>query len=270
MIIHDWLTAATGELRACGIKSASLDAELLLSFALSRSRECLRAHDEETLNKTVLERADALCAKRAGHWPLAYITHHKEFYGRDFYADENVLIPRPESEQIIDLLRKMSLRDEKILDVGTGSGILAITAQLEFPKTQVIASDISRKALQIAARNTNNLGATINFVQSDLFQNIAGSFDVIIANLPYVSRDWNAEVASPELRKEPAIALFADDNGQALNKRLIRAATNHLYARGRLIMEMDPEQVQPIANYAKNYDFSVVEQRPYHLLLRRN
>ena len=271
MTIRDWLTSATAKLKNAGIDSASLDAELILAFAGNYSREFLRAHDEEELKTATHQLADDLCAKRADHEPLAYLTHHKEFYGRDFYVDENVLIPRPESEQIIEIVRELTARQPKsrILDVGTGSGILAITTKLELPAANVTALDISAPALKIARRNAAKLHANVDFIQSDLLQNVSGKFNIIMANLPYVSPAWHAEIASPELRAEPKIALYADDDGNALNKKLVHDAPDKMRAGGYLIMEMDPEQIDIIANFAKKFGFRETARRPYDLVLQK-
>ena len=271
MTIRNWLLKATAKLKNANIDSAQLDAELILMFTSGYCREFLRAHDEEELKNPTRQLADILCDKRAEREPMAYLINHKEFYGRNFYVDKNVLIPRPESEQIIEILCKLTASQLKsrILDVGTGSGILAITAKLKLPKAEVTALDISEPALKVARQNAEHFSTKIAFIQSDLLKSVDGEFDIILANLPYVSPSWNSDATSPELRAEPQIALYASDDGNALNKKLIRGAPNKLCVGGYLIMEMDPEQIGTIAKFAKKYGLREILRKPYDLVLQK-
>jgi len=273
MTISNWLLGASRNFALANIDSARLDAELILARVLYVSREFLLAHPAQKLTKQQLFHANHLAHRRTKREPLAYILSRKEFYGREFFVNKTVLIPRPESEQLIEILREVidgSFRESfpRILDVGTGSGILAITAKLEFPAATVFASDISTAALQIARQNAENLDATVSFIKSDLLENISDKFDLILANLPYVSRNWQAEKTSPEITREPEIALFADDDGLALIKRLISQAPKNLRENSYLILEMDPRQIQAVSDFAKNYGFREVRREPFALILR--
>ena len=185
------------------------------------------------------------------------------FYGRDFYIDENVLTPRPETEQVIDGVLKLCGKpilpgvkpeepavDSKnltILDVGTGSGCIAITLSLELPEANIYASDISEKALKIAKKNAKTHNAKINFISSNLLENINIAPDIIVANLPYVDKNWDW-LDQESLKQDPDLALYTEDGGLKLIKRLLDTA-NSKY----LILEADPSQHQDIVNYAKNY-----------------
>ena len=142
-----------------------LDAELILANSLGKDRVFLHAHPEFELSEDAEKRADADCLRRENHEPLAYILGYKNFYGRKFMVTPDVLIPRPETEAIINLAKE--LKSQKILDVGTGSGCIAITLKLELPDSDVVALDISPKALKIAEQNAAKLGAKIAFRESD-------------------------------------------------------------------------------------------------------
>ncbi len=278
MTISEWVTAGSTQLSKAGISTSRLDAELLLAYQLERSRTWLIAHRNDNIDDlNVLENASKLLKKRLNRIPLAYITSHKEFYNRSFFVDTSVLIPRPESETIIELLKDLIMHSEeaptRLLDVGTGSGCLGITAKLEIPSISVTLSDISTDALTVARQNASELKADVNFVQSDLltaFSNIehrasSTSFDIIIANLPYVDRDWER---SPETDHEPALALFADDHGLKLIKKCIQQAAIMTSVNGYLLLESDPEQHDEIILYAEG-DFRHVETRDYVVVLQK-
>ena len=231
---------------------SSLDAELILAHVLGKDRVFLVSHDEDDLMAAQIAEADKLVQKRAAGYPLVYLTGHKEFYGRDFLVNENVLIPRPETEGIIDVVKE--LNPQEILDIGTGSGCIAITLKAELPETKVHACDISEAALEVAAQNATRLDIDLDeLVISDLTANInLENIDVIVANLPYVNPDW--DFLSPEIKKEPETALYADDNGLSLIKRLFDELAIKNY-RGFLILESDISQQPDIIEYAKKHGF---------------
>ena len=222
-----------------------LDAELILANSLGKDRVFLHAHPEFELSGTVERQAEAGLARREKHEPLAYIFGFKEFYGRKFTVSPDVLIPRPETEVIIDLAK--ALKPQKILDVGTGSGCIAITLKLELPDSDVVALDISPKALKIAEKNAEKLGAKISFQESDLLEKVQDKYDLIVANLPYVDGNW--DWLSPELAFEPAQALYAQDSGLYDIKRLISQVEAHLTKNGAIILESDLSQHDQIREY---------------------
>lgn len=185
------------------------------------------------------------------------------FYGRDFFVDKNVLTPRPETEQLIDevlsLCGKSILpgvkpeapvldpKNLKILDIGTGSGCIAITLKKELEDAEVHASDVSEEALDIAKKNAENLDARVNFITSYLLQNVNITPDVIVANLPYVDKDWDW-LDKESLKEDPDLALYAEDHGLKLIKELLDTAESKY-----LILEADPSQHDEIIKYAKSY-----------------
>jgi release factor glutamine methyltransferase len=257
-LIKEWLRAATIELVGVGIGTAKLDAEIILAHTLRKPRIYLHAHDDEQLSLRQQEIADARLLLRLDRTPIAYIIGHKEFYGRKFKVTPATLIPRPESEAILTSLQKIlpntkaliSESPKRLVDVGTGSGILGITAKLEHPELDVTLVDISRHALNVAEQNARELHADITTLRSDLLAQYVLRADIIIANLPYVDPSWER---SPETDQEPAIALFAEDDGLRLVKKLIEQTPAKLCSGGYLILEADPRQHAAIIKFSKDY-----------------
>lgn len=212
MTIGEWLGETTGKFKENYIASARLDALVLLEFVLDTSRATLLAHPETPLPATTLVKLNAARTQRLDGVPTAYILHKKEFYGRDYIVDEHVLIPRPETEDMIDAVKKLCEdRPRTILDIGTGSGCIAITLSLEVPQSKVFATDISDDALKIAKLNAKSMGAQVTFKKTDLFIGLEHrTFDIVCANLPYVP---DGLVTSAEITKEPALALFSGTDG---------------------------------------------------------
>lgn len=259
MNLQTFLAQSTKLLRTAGIASARLDCLVLASYILKKDKTWLLANPQYILSPTEEHSLQVLLKKRAQRLPLAYLIGQKEFYGRTFVVTPDVLIPRPETETLIDIAK--SLQPTSILDVGTGSGVIAITLALE-TSAKVVASDISQKALDIAQKNARNMGANVSFVQSDLLANITRQFDCIIANLPYVSRDWQR---SPETNAEPELALFAHNQGLGLVYKLLGQAPKHLVAKGHLLLEADPRQHLAIKKAAHQQGFKYVTSNRFVL-----
>ena len=299
--IADFLVMSTKALIDVKIESARLDSELILSHALGLPREWILAHDDATIEPAVWKKLCFMVAKRAQRQPLAYVLGTKEFYGRNFIVTPDVLIPRPESEVMIDeidnIIGRLNSQSitavqqglispdarakwrqpaepckqpdglASVLDLGTGSGCLAITAKLEHPELNVTAVDISPAALEIAELNALRLHADITFKQSDLFSSLSNQkFDVILANLPYVDIDWPD--LSPELIYEPQTALFANDKGLELIKKTLAEAQLHLNANGYLILEMDRRQIPIITQLAQTQGYKIIRRQPFTLTLQ--
>ena len=265
--IRIWLRDAAEELAMAGIPTALLDAEVILAHTLRKSRTYLHAHGEYEIEPRRLEIANARLDLRKDRVPVAYIIGHKEFYGRLFKVTPSVLIPRPESEAMIESLKKYwGEKPGRLIDIGTGSGCLGITAKLELP-LEVTLTDISRHALNIAEENAHDLGASVDIQQSNLLEDITGVYDVILANLPYVNKEWER---SPETNHEPQLALFAKDGGLELIKRLINQTTLQLKHGGLLLLEADPEQHTDIIDYAKNHGLSKAAVHDYCVVLAKS
>ena len=269
--IADWLTEATRQLAAEKITSARLDSELILSHTLRKPRTWLHGHSDETLDSRSTEIANARLDLRLDRVPVAYIIGHKDFYGHNFKVTTATLIPRPESEDLIELLKEAlpkneTLLDERplrVVDVGTGSGSLGITAKLEHPELDVTLIDVSRHALKVAEENAENLHAEVTLTQSDLLTSYPFAADIIIANLPYVDIEWER---SPETDHEPASALFASNNGLSLIFELLIQTKEKLTLGGKLILEADPEQHAAIKKEAAKYGLVHVSTIHYGLL----
>lgn len=266
MTISDWLKKSSAELQNAAVDSARLDAEIILAHTLNKSRTWLHAHSDEHIDERRREIADTRIELRKDHTPIAYITGHKEFYGRPFKVTPSTLIPRPESENLIDLLKKHSSPNHKnLIDVGTGSGCLGITAKLELPALSVSLSDISRHTLSVAEKNARNLHASVQTIESDLLPS-GGSYDIILANLPYVDSSWER---NKETDFEPELALFANDNGLELIKKLIDQSARQITSSGLLLLEADPRQMVSIRAYASSNDFTPIETSGFATVFRK-
>ncbi len=271
LTIHDWLTEAAQRLILAQIPSARLDAELILSHTLRKPRTWLHSHGDDPLDARQTEIANARLDLRLDRVPVAYIIGHKEFYGRPFKVTTATLIPRPESEALIELLKEVMPKNEaliqerplRLVDVGTGSGNLGITAKLLCPELDVTLIDASRHALTIAETNAESLHADVEALQSDLLSDYPFVADYIIANLPYVDPEWER---SPETDHEPDSALFAANHGLALIFELIAQTKEKLAIGGKLILEADPEQHPAIKKEAARYGLVLHNSQDYGLL----
>lgn len=273
LTVNDWLADATRQLVFANVPSARLDSELILSHTLRQPRSYLHAHPDDPLDERQTEIATARLQLRLERVPVAYIIGHKEFYGRRFRVTTATLIPRPESEVLIELLEEalpsnLSLITEphRLVDVGTGSGILGITAKLEHPELQVTLTDISRHALKVAERNARELGADVEVLQSDLLASYPFTAQTIIANLPYVDPAWER---SPETNHEPETALFATRGGKALIYELLLQTKTALADGGHIILEADPEQHEDIIAEAQRTGLLLQTKKGYGLLFQK-
>ena len=234
-----------------------LDAELILAKGVEKERIFLHGHPEYILTQSEEEKANQDLVRRQKGEPLAYILGFKEFYGRKFKVTADVLIPRPETEAIIENIKSLvtSFPDYPsaplaILDVGTGSGCIAITLALELTNTHLTAVDNSPKALDCTQYNIAALGASnISTKISDLFAATPEKYHIIVANLPYVDPDW-AWLDRASLDYEPSSALYAPDGGLALIKRLIKESPDHLRPGGYLVIESDRSQQPAVQTFA--------------------
>jgi release factor glutamine methyltransferase len=244
MTIGKWLKNASNKLKLANISSARLDALLLLEYSLNFDRSYLLAHQDSNIKFRQLLVLNRLLKRRFRHEPVAYIRGFCEFYGRKFIVNKNVLVPRPESEAFIEMLKKLPLApNQKLLDIGTGSGILAITAKLEFPKLQVWGNDISDEAIKVAVANNKMLSVDVQFLKASLIGKSFGKYDYILANLPYVPLGYKV---SPAVNHEPSKALYGGKNGLDLIKRLAPLANKHLKNDGYILLESLLEQQVPI------------------------
>ncbi len=268
MTIGTWLKYATNELADAMLSSPRLDAELILAHSIGHPRTWLHAHLNDQLDGRHEEIANARIDLRLDHVPIAYIIGHKEFYGRRFEVTTHTLIPRPESEQVIELLlESVSLptalsmpATKRLVDIGTGSGCLGITAKLERPYLDVTVCDISRQALDVAERNATRLGAEVRTMTSNLLSEYPFTPDIVLANLPYVDESWER---SEDTKHEPPEALFATKGGLALIEKCLDELSHRMEFGGITIIEADPRQWGAIIAYAKKCGFERTASRDF-------
>jgi len=232
--------------------SASLDADVLLSFALGVSKEALLAHPERPLSPNETAHFDGLVARRREGEPVAYLRGWKEFYGLRFRVDPRVLIPRPETETLVDEARRaIAGRAAVVVDVGTGSGAIACAVAVHEPRVRVIGVDLSLDALAVAEANALSLGVAdrVELREGDLLGPIRERVNVVCANLPYLREDVLRELAGDRtsLRFEPRIAVAAGGDGLDLIRRAVNDLRRVLAPGGTVLVECDPPQAAEVA-----------------------
>ena len=221
-----------------------MEADILISHALQKDRSFLYAHDKDELTDAQLTSIHHLIKRRQLGEPVAYLLGHKEFYGRSFKVTPAVLIPRPETEMIIEQIHGLTLpQSSKVLDVGTGSGCIGLTLAADHPSWVVCVSDISEAALEVCKENRQAMNLTnVVIRQGSLLEPWRGqTFDLIVANLPYIAPD-DHHLEEGDLRYEPKTALIANNRGQALIRELIEKVPQHLNRGGHLILEHGYDQ----------------------------
>ena len=240
--------------------SARTDAQQLLGQILNVDHAWMLAHGDDELTREHLDAFGVLLDERMRGVPVPYLTHLAGFYGREFYVDERVLVPRPETEHVataaIERLRATRLRATKgtrALDVGTGSGALAITLALDVPGVRVTATDVSRDALAVAARNARALQVTdlVDFVECDVFEGTPPQrFDCIVANLPYIP---TAQIPMPPdpVAYEPPIAVDGGADGLCVYRKLTSRLNDLLAPGGSAVLEAAPATIYPLAQLVK-------------------
>lgn len=217
MQIKSALIWAKQEFRKADFKIPENHAEIILERMLQKDRSYLVMHNDKEID---IEAYQSLIKRHLKGEPLGYLFGFEFFYGRKFEVNKNILIPRMETEMVVSSTLPELKDEDKVLDIGTGSGILAITLKLEFENAEFFASDVSVDALRIAKRNAEKLNAKVKFMQSDLLENISEDFDVIVSNLPYIPN--KEEVQSSVYNSEPHSALFGGENGLELYQKLFQ------------------------------------------------
>lgn len=242
MELKDALSAATARLAANKVPSPRMNAELLLMFTLGCDRAYLFAHPERELTSEEESRYQTAVSERSRGVPAQYITGHQEFWGMDLIVTPAVLIPRPETEHVIETVLEFRGADPsiRIVDVGTGSGCIALALAKELPGAEIHATDISSEALEVARANAARLqlNGRIHFHQTDLVSGLSGQFDIVVSNPPYVGES-EEDTVQLEVRKfEPRNAVFAGKTGTEVIACLIPQAKQILRPEGWLIMEV--------------------------------
>lgn len=251
------LVQAARVLRDAGIKEFRLDAEVLLAYVLGMTRAQLHVHPQGQLSSTELASYRQLIERRARREPVAYIVGHKEFYGLDFFVDNRVLIPRPETELLVEraveMARARSLR--LIADVGTGSGAIAVSLAVHLPQVLVYATDASSGALEVAACNSRRHGveARVHLLQGHLLEPLPEPVDLIAANLPYVSEAELAQLPPEISHYEPREALNGGPDGLDHIRRLLAEAGGYLKPGGVVLLEIGATQGATVVALAERH-----------------
>lgn len=201
------------------------------------------------------EFVEEIYKKLANHIPAQYIIGHAEFFGMQLKVDERVLIPRPETEELVEIILAENPKENlKVLDIGTGSGAIALALAKNRPDWTITAADISQDALDLAMENANNQGLTLFFIKSNCFSEISSKYDIIVSNPPYISREDQEEVGLNVLHSEPHLALFADENGLAIYRRIAQESKDYLNDGGKIYLEIGYKQGQSVpALFKENF-----------------
>ena len=261
MTVLDVLQSTTAYFKKRNIESPRLNAEHLLAHTLGRKRIELYLEFERELNEAELTPLRESVRRRGQGEPLQHLLGTVEFCGMTFACDKRALVPRPETEELVEFLKSKVQSasggpESKILDVGTGSGVIALSLAKKFPEAKIHAVDISDDALALAKENAEQLGLSerVQFARSDLLADVAGTFDLIVANLPYVARQ-DRQSLSLEVLHDPEVALFAGEKGDEMIRKLIEGAPPHLNSGGLLALEIGLGQNEGLAAFLseKNY-----------------
>lgn len=267
MTVLEVLQSTTAYFVKRDIESARLNAEHLLAHSLRLKRIELYLEFERELAETELAPLRELVRRRGQREPLQHLLGTVEFCGQVFACDKRALIPRPETEELVELANAecgMRNAEIRILDVGTGSGVIALALAAKWPKAKVHAVDVADEALTLARENAERLGLTsrVTFARSDLLDDVRGEFDVIVANLPYVATADRGSL-SREVLHDPETALFGGSQGDELIRKLIAAAPIHLQPGGLLAIEIGLGQAEGLSAF-------LTEQKYHDIVSRRD
>lgn len=255
-------TLASALRHASGLGLARLDAQMLLLYALGRTphdRAWLLAHDSDALDAAAQSRFDAALQRRLRGEPLAYITGHQEFYGLDLQVDERVLCPRADTETLVDWALELLPPQARVVDLGTGSGAIALAIKHQRPDVQMHARDFSADALAVAQANAQRLGLDVEFSQGSWLSGLNGPFDTIVSNPPYIAA---ADPHLAALTHEPLEALASGTDGLDDLRAIIRQAPACLAPGGWLLLEHGYDQALAVCDLLRAAGFADVQSRP--------
>lgn len=245
--IKEALVWATKSLKKTS-ESPSLDADVLLTHVIGESKAFLYGHPDSVIKAKEEDAFRALVKRRANQEPIAYLTGEKEFYGLPFQVNSDVLVPRPATEHLVDaVLDEFNNHPVTVADIGTGSGAVAIALKSRAPKMHVIATDISKEAIDIAKGNAKQNDVTISFSRGDLTDPLKSNVDGIVANLPYLTTE---EMANPSISHEPEGALLGGDDGLEVFRRFFPRAKKVLKPEGVIFLEIGAKQAEDIRELA--------------------
>jgi release factor glutamine methyltransferase len=271
MTVLEVLTAATGYLKDHGVEHPRLNAEHLLAHVLGKKRLDLYLEFDRSLSEAERAPFRRLIRARGTRKPLQHLLGTAEFFGRSFLSDRRALVPRPETEQLVELVIEHlagSPPNARILDVGTGSGVIAITLALELPRAAIWATDLSHEALSLAGENGIRHSVSVNFLQANLFPDVPDQFDCIVANLPYIVSEELAGLQR-EVQHDPPAALDGGPDGLCHVRRLIESAPEHLTSTGFLALELGQGQAEVVSSELLALGYAEVRiWKDYHGLER--
>lgn len=256
MTIKDVLSKGMIILKGNNVDSPKLKARLLLQYILKKPRQYLIVYDNEEVGKKEQWEYFVNIEKISNGVPLQHITHHQEFMKMDFYVDENVLIPRPDTEILVEEVIKIAskMNEPQILDLCTGSGAIAISIAKNVPNAKIYAVDISQKAIEIAKKNAKELEANVKFIKSNLFNKIDKmKFDIIVSNPPYIKKDI-IKCLSKEVQKEPELALDGGVDGLDFYRKISAQAIDYLKLGSFLCFEIGYDQKDEVMEILKKQD----------------
>jgi len=240
------------------------EAGVLAALALHQPLSWVYAHGDEPLDESVLARYADLIERRAQGVPFAYLAGRRAFYGREFSVSPDTLIPRPETEHLVEWALALDLpRDARVADIGTGSGCIALTLALERPDWSLTGTDVSQPALGIAEVNRTRLGAVgVRLLRGDLFEPLEqASFDLIVSNPPYVA-EGDPHLSQDDVAHEPGIALIAGAGGLDIIRRLVKESREALTPGGWLLLEHGHDQAHSVRELLRQYGYREIESRP--------
>ncbi len=259
--LGEWLNQANIRLAEAGIENSSIDAAYLLSYVTKIPHLQLTLQTNQILTNAQKNKLELILERRINREPLQYIMKSVDFHSLSLHINRNVLIPRPETEFLVDLIIRENINPTSILDIGTGSGAIALALKHAFPDANVIGSDISLSALRMAIANARRLKIHVKFKKSDIFSSITGRFDIIVSNPPYLTSEEFLETA-PEVKCfEPKIALEAANNGLEIYQRILQKAQEHLNPKGMIYFEIGYQQAKSISFLAQKYGFTHMDKR---------
>lgn len=259
MTYRDVYEEGTAKLTEAGITEAKLDARLLLEYVCHTNRNDLLAHGDREMTRQEYESYAGRIEKRARHIPLQYLTGVQEFMGLSFAVNEHVLIPRQDTEILVEEVMKYLHDGMHILDMCTGSGCILLSL-LHYSNDCVgVGADISAQALETACQNREALRLTAELVQSDLFEKIEGKFDVIVSNPPYIRTDVLDTLMKEVREYEPLIALDGKEDGLFFYRKIIRSAGSYLYRGGQLFLEIGYDQGRQVSDLLAEAGYREIE-----------
>src|ERR1043166_2316191 len=263
MTLLEVLQRSTDYLKKHDVDSSRLNAEHLMAHVLKRTRMELYLEFERTLSEEELAPLRELLKRRGEGERLQHLLGTVEFCGQTFLCGKRAMVPRPETEELVELLKsQITNHKSQILDVGTGSGVIALSVAKHFPEAEIVATDVSDDALELARENAERVGLSerVRFLKPNLLNDVEGTFDVIVANLPYISTQ-DRQSLGPEVLHDPEVALFAGQRGDELVRELIEQAPARLKPGGLLALEVGLGQAASLSDLLREKNYHDIEAK---------